>query len=175
MLITDLDEIKALSEQYRDDFEIMLHQLQFDDDLEEDKIDALVDTISAPIIDAIDCTQCGNCCRTLTVYLTQSDVQRMAEGTGHSVESFEATYIDPLPKRHPEEWGQFRNRPCAFLNGKMCSVYEHRPDSCRDYPFFTPLFRWMLGDIIEGADKCPIIYNVLIEMLSQVDELQRGS
>lgn len=172
--ITDLDQIKDLAQQQRDSFEIMMHQLQYDDDLPDETIDAFVEAIAAPIIEAIDCTQCGNCCRALIVYLTQQDVHRLAAGTGHTVEAFEAAYIDPLPARHPEEWGQFRHRPCAFLDGKKCSVYAHRPDSCRDYPFFTPLFRWMLPDIIDGADKCPIIYNVLAQMVQQVDVLQRG-
>ena len=55
--------------------------------------------------------------------------------------------------------GEFSER--AFLNGKLCTIYFRRPESCCAYPIFTPDFRWTLADTLEGAAVCPIIYHVL--------------
>lgn len=172
-LITDLNEIKQLAAQHHDDFEVMRYMLEMDDDLNDSALDARVDAIAAPIIAAIDCKQCANCCRSLDVYLTEPDAQRLAEGIHIPVEDIITRYIDPAAE--VEEWGKFRARPCAFLNGNLCSVYAHRPESCRIYPVFTPDFRWTLADTIEGAALCPIIYNTLVALLDQVDEIIRSA
>ncbi len=170
-LVTDLDEVRRLAAARQDDFEVLRHYLQFRDDLSDAKIDALVDEIAAPIIDAIDCTQCGNCCRALDVYLTPDDAQRLAHGVDVPLEAIKTRYIDQERGQKHGEWGVFRERPCAFLDGKLCSVYEHRPETCRTYPAFTPDFRWTLADTIEGAGLCPIIYNVLVAVLERAESL----
>ena len=168
-LVTDLDQIKQLAAQHHDDFEVMRYMLEADDDLDNTELDAQIDAIAAPIIAAIDCKQCANCCRSLDVYLTEPDAQRLANGIHIPVDEILTGYIDSAAE--VEEWGKFRARPCAFLQDKLCSVYAHRPESCRIYPVFTPDFRWTLTDTIEGAALCPIIYNTLVAMLDQVDEI----
>lgn len=170
-LITDLDTIKRLAAERRDDFEIMRYMLEFEDESDETdaKIDAIVEAIAAPIIEAIDCTQCGNCCRSLDVYLTQADAERLAAGVQIPLHEIETRYIDHYSAELVHEWGRFRDKPCAFLKGKLCSVYAHRPDSCRDYPVLTPMFRWILEDMLDGAALCPILYHVLDAMAAQVD------
>ena len=30
---------------------------------------------------------------------------------------------------------------CIFLNGKMCSIYEHRPQQCRTFPWWPDVVR----------------------------------
>ena len=132
------------------------------DKLDDAKLDTYVEQIAAPIIAAIDCTKCANCCRSLDVYLVEDDARRLADGLMIPLDAVETRYIDHESAAEVEEWGKFRQRPCAFLDGKLCSVYAHRPESCRLYPAFTPDFRWTLDDTIEGASLCPIIYNVLV-------------
>jgi uncharacterized protein len=170
-LITDLDAIKQLAAQRRDEFEVMRYMLEAEDPSDETdaKIDAIAEATATPIIDAIDCTQCANCCRSLDVYLTRDDAARLAQGVDIALHEVETRYIDHAGAQAVDEWGKFRAKPCAFLQGKLCNIYAHRPDSCRDYPVFTPMFRWILEDMIEGAALCPIIYNVLDAMQKQVD------
>lgn len=170
-LLTDLDTIQRLAAEKHDAYEVLRYQLQDDDLLTDAQIDALVDEIAAPVIAAIDCTQCANCCRSLDVYLTESDAGRLAAGIDVPLASLIDSHIDLERGRAKDEWGVFRQRPCAFLNGKLCSVYEHRPESCRIYPVFTPDFRWTLDETIAGAGLCPIIHNVLDAMLERVDSL----
>lgn len=172
-MIIALDEIKVLGEKRRDEFDVMRYQLQYDDDLREEDIDALAESVAQPIIAAIDCTQCANCCRNLDVQLGEDDLQRLAEGLNMPIEAIRQ-HVELIPSDDPDIVGIFKPKPCAFLKGNLCSVYAHRPTACRDYPQFTPDFRWMLNWMIEGAHLCPIIYNVLDVMVTKVDALQRG-
>lgn len=157
--ITDLDEVRRLAAQHRAEFDLLRLMLERRRTLDDAKLDAFVEATAAPIIAAIDCTKCANCCRSLDVYLVEDDARRLADGLVIPLEEVKTRYVDPAAD--VGEWGKFRQRPCAFLDGNLCSVYAHRPDSCRVYPAFTPDFRWTLADTIDGAALCPIIYNVL--------------
>ncbi len=168
-LITDLDAIRRLALANRDAFEILRHQLEAMDGLDDAPLDAFVEAVAAPISAAIDCTQCANCCRSLHVYVTPADAQRLAEGLHVPLDSIETNHIDHETAADEGEWGVLRARPCAFLRGKLCSIYQQRPDSCRRYPQFTPDFRWTLADMIDGTALCPIIYHVLSEIVRRVD------
>ena len=169
MLILDLDTVAEVAKAHQEAFEVMRYMLQFDDDIDDGTLDAFVDKLAAPIVTAIDCTQCANCCRNLTVYLTEEDSQRLGQHLGMSQVAFQAAYIDREGAQANDEWGCFKQRPCALLKSKLCSVYDARPDSCRRYPQFTPDFRWLLADFIEDAALCPIILNVLLKLQPLVD------
>ncbi|MFO7322441.1 MAG: YkgJ family cysteine cluster protein [Chloroflexota bacterium] len=170
-LITDLETIKRLATARRDEFEVMRYMLELNDDLSDAEIDRMVEDVAQPVIAAIDCTTCANCCRSLDVYLTPEDAERLASGIHVPVEALLDAVIDREAAEAEGEWGRFRAKPCAFLRGKLCSVYAYRPESCRTYPVFTPDFRWTLEDTIEGAAICPIIYNVLDRLVPLVDRL----
>lgn len=165
--ITDLDQLKLYAEARRDDFEVLGYMLELNLDVTDAQIDGWVEAVAKPIIDAIDCTKCANCCRVLDVYLTEDDATRLEPVIDVPLDSI----IDYESAKKVGEWGKFKAHPCGFLNGNLCSVYAHRPESCRAYPVFTPDFRWMVDDIIEGASICPIIYNVLVTLYQRIDEL----
>lgn len=170
--ITDLETIKRLAEERRDEFEVMRWQLVEDDDLTDEMIDAAVRGIAEPIITAIDCTQCANCCRNLTVEVGLDDAERLATGLQIPLDELLTDHID-FENKLDDAWGVIGAKPCPFLNGKLCTVYDYRPESCAAYPALTPDFRWLLEYIINGAGLCPIIYNVLDAMVAKADELQR--
>jgi len=170
-LITDLERIQQLAMQQHDAFEVLRHMLQLDDDLDDKKVDKWINQLAAPIIEAIDCTLCANCCCSLDVYLVESDAERLAWEVHISIDEI----VERKAANQVSEWGKFRQKPCIFLAGKLCSVYEHRPETCRTYPQFTPDFRWVLDDVIEGASLCPIIYNVLATAIEQVDDFIKNS
>lgn len=169
-LVTDLNELPRLAHQHQDDFEVMRYMLELNDDISDADIDRWVDDIAQPIVESIDCTKCANCCRSLNVYLTESDAERLASGIHVSIDQI-MMLIDTESAKPVREWGKFKAKPCGFLNGNLCRVYEHRPETCRMYPMFTPDFRWVMEDIIDGASICPIIYNVLLALHSRLDEL----
>ncbi len=171
-IITDLEMIRTRAEANADAYAVMGYMLARDP-IPDDALDALVDAITEPVEAAIDCTQCANCCRSLDVYLTPDDAARLADGIDVPVGAILADYVARDAAQAVGEWGMFQQSPCAFLAGKHCSVYPHRPETCRTYPALTPDFRWTLADTIQGAGLCPIIFNVLNRMLDVTERLSR--
>lgn len=162
----DLVFIAQQSHQNADDYEAFGYFVELDE-RSDFELDALVEAITAPIIAVIDCKTCANCCRVLDVYLTEADAQRLSTATFIPLDTLLEKTIDRKRAADDDEWGVFRQRPCGFLHGNLCSVYPDRPESCRTYPVFTPDFRWMVHDIIGGVGICPIIYHT-VEQLKTV-------
>ncbi len=95
------------------------------------------------------CTGCANCCREPIVLVTDEDIRRIISHTSQKasqiVRFYQPDEID-WSSRNPG-WITFksgqrimglrRNRHgCQYL-GKddLCTIYEHRPITCRRYPF----------------------------------------
>lgn len=96
------------------------------------------------------CTGCGNCCRNTVVCLTDADVKRIVEGTGKSPLDFVCFYSHDqvyMSQKDPSWIRLARGKRvmalrsngdhCTFLDDKTnrCTIYEHRPVTCRDHPF----------------------------------------
>lgn len=169
-LVTDLDEIARLTDENWDTFEVMGYMLEIYEDIPDAEIDRIVAEVAAPIRAGIDCTQCGNCCMRLQVHVTPADVAALAARVDVPVSAIHETYLTDHGCVEIGEWRRFKDSPCAFLDGKRCSVYESRPETCRAYPELTD-FRWLIDTYIEGAKLCPIIYNTLAAMVKRVDAL----
>ena len=112
----------------------------------------------------IDCLNCGNCCRTTGPLLLNKDVERLA---GHfRIRPAEFT------ERHLriDEDGDyvFRSMPCPFLgDDNYCSVYEYRPNACREFPHTQQRdIREKLGITYHNTMICPAVAEV-VERLKQ--------
>jgi Fe-S-cluster containining protein len=88
------------------------------------------------------CTLCGNCCRLRVISLTKDDVKRL-EAAGY--------------RDFASEKGELRLRRvtglCVLLKNDKCTVYEHRPRVCREFPFFRV---YGMG-YTERASFCPAL------------------
>jgi Fe-S-cluster containining protein len=83
------------------------------------------------------CDKCGVCC-TLDDFLTagevmaqnnpevQAKIKELQEKLGQMWEANEAQYDHYITKT-----------PCPFLSNKTCTIYELRPDGCRQFPNTT--------------------------------------
>lgn len=102
------------------------------------------------------CTGCGNCCRDTVVCITDADVRRIVDGTGRSPLDFVRFYThdeismstsDPLWIKlagYKAVMGLRSTRDrCWFLDHEtnLCTIYEHRPVTCRDHPFNVSVSR----------------------------------
>lgn len=166
-LETDLARIAAQTAPQRDDILAFAHYIDIMWEREgraDAELDALVAGIAAEVSAQIDCTRCANCCRSLTVGLTAEDIAPLAEALDLSPEAVCARYVDRARAAAEDEWGVLSATPCPLLRGTLCTVYPQRPQSCRDYPAFTPDFRYLAPAILSGADRCPIIFNVLARL-----------
>ncbi|MBI4523954.1 MAG: YkgJ family cysteine cluster protein [Deltaproteobacteria bacterium] len=99
------------------------------------------------------CTGCGNCCRETVVCLTDEDVRRIEQGTGKPAREFARFFPEEEVSMDKRDnfWIRFANRRavmalrwrrnhCYFLGpDNRCTIYEHRPVTCREYPFNTTL------------------------------------
>jgi len=96
------------------------------------------------------CFMCGECCKSYRVEVTPIDVDRMASHFHMTVEAFRKKYLFPpafawnegnamLAKIDPQPPDQhFSYSECLFLRNRekgmsYCSIYEARPDVCREY------------------------------------------
>jgi uncharacterized protein len=101
------------------------------------------------------CTGCGECCTGTSgaVYLSASDVERLAEALKLPVDAFMSRYTQPSDGQIALIDNPSAPADCIFLSGKACSVYDARPTQCRAYPF------WLINvlepkDWAEAADFC---------------------
>jgi len=159
-LITDLDTIKRLAEQEDDDnweFRTFLKC----HDWSNPKLDKLVHEINDRVSSQIDCTKCGNCCRSMTVQLTKADVTRLANRLRVTGSEFTGRYT----VKNGEGETVIETLPCPFLADGLCTVYDDRPQDCRDFPnLHKKDFRSRLMGVVMNASVCPIVFNVLREL-----------
>jgi len=153
---TDLSRISQLSKEHDDenwDFRDWLKQNA------PDNIDGTVRTLSQKYFALIDCKQCANCCRALHAEFKKSELLSIATSLGQSIKAFEKQYMSE---------GKV-NPPCPMLNGKLCSIYENRPEVCRSYPHLEkPHFTSRLTGVIDNVAICPIAYNALEELKTKL-------
>ena len=121
----------------------------------------------------IDCLSCGNCCRSLGPRLIDKDVARLAK----ALRMKSAAVIDKYLKMDEDGDLIFNSMPCPFLGAdNFCSVYEARPKACREYPHtdrkkFVQIFKLS----VTNAETCPIVYEVLNELVPATVSEKAGS
>lgn len=124
-----------------------------------DAIDKLVFQLYESISAQIDCTKCGNCCRSLMINVSSADTKRLAAHLQTSAKEFEEKYIE---RSGEGTMAVMNSIPCHFLYENKCTVYEARPEECREFPglhrkgFTTRLFATFMH-----YGRCPIVYNVI--------------
>jgi uncharacterized protein len=157
-MITDLVQIRTLGEKKRDE------NLRFRKHMKSrDYSDRILRRIAEEIEGQIDCTQCANCCKVATVQVSERDVERLARHLRIRVEQFLAGYT-----AESEEEGRILRRDrtdgCVFLNGRDCTVYEARPDTCQRFPHLVRgqgSIASRMWQFVDRACYCPIVYNSL--------------
>jgi Fe-S-cluster containining protein len=129
-LETDLTKIKKLANEKEDEnwaFRSFLKRC----DLPSKEIDTIVHDLYLNVSSEIDCTRCANCCKVIGPSLNERDIRAFARHLGMSVDRFKATHLI-----EGESSQQFilNKLPCPFLEGNLCSNYDHRPEDCRSFP-----------------------------------------
>jgi len=81
------------------------------------------------------CNKCGLCC-TLDDFLTAGLIKSQPQNK-QAQTRVKALYheLGELWVADPEKYDQYiTHTPCPFLSGATCSIYEIRPEGCRQYP-----------------------------------------
>ncbi len=81
---------------------------------------------------------CTKCCEVQGfVYITESDLQKMALYLSLSAKTFEKKFV--VRYKHLLRLRKPRGSQCHFLTNGGCSVHEVKPVQCRLYPFWPEL------------------------------------
>ncbi len=107
----------------------------------------------------IDCLECANCCKTTGPLFTDKDTERLAKHLRMKPSQFESTYL-----QIDEEGDRvLKSLPCPFLGSdNYCSVYEHRPKACIEYPHTDRRKQYQILNLTEkNAAVCPAVYDIL--------------
>src|SRR6266487_1608719 len=91
MVITDLSII-ARTASSKEEENLRFQELLRKED--SDAIDKLVFELNESISPQIDCTCCGNCCRSLMINVDCDDTERLAKHLHLSKKGFEEKYIE---------------------------------------------------------------------------------
>lgn len=154
---TDLEIIATAAVSKATENELFREYLkQFPGDL-----DLAVCEINAAIEPLVDCTQCGNCCRSLMINVTAAESVQLADRLGMSVDEVKKSYLE-------ESTGGelvINTIPCHFLADNKCTIYLDRFSDCRAFPHLDkPGIRSRLFGTLMHYGRCPIIFNVIEEL-----------
>jgi len=163
------ENLEKLAEEKEDENWRFRRFLKFYDDILDEEIDLLVFKLADKIGSAIDCTRCGRCCNKLKPMCSEQDQQRLATGLSITVEQLKVHYLEYDESEDEPGW-RMKNSPCPFLRDKKCTIYEYRPDNCRDYPYlYEPEFTCRNWGMIERTFTCPIVFYVMEELKEKMN------
>ncbi len=156
----DLKKIKAIAEADEEENWDFRSYLKFYD-MSDDELDDLVHQLNESVEEAIDCTQCANCCKHIPPDFIADDIKRISAHLKLS----ESEFIQKYLKKNEDGEEVIKTLPCLFLDQNKCSIYEVRPKVCRSYPHLRKSqFRARLLSVVQNCSICPIVFNVYEEL-----------
>jgi Fe-S-cluster containining protein len=135
---------------------------------DEEIIDALVKQLNEEVTPQIDCTTCGNCCKSLMINITKTEADKLAEHLNMRLDEVKEKYIETSLQGEMV----INTIPCHFLTGTSCGIYEQRFTECREFPGLNKNnFNGRLFSTFMHYGRCPIIYNVIEELKKKLSFL----
>lgn len=127
-----------------------------------ESLDSIVHALHEEAFSQFNCLDCANCCKTIGPRLIPSDIERMAKYLKMKVPDFYSKYIIA----DEDDDLVFADHPCPFLQSdNYCSVYEHRPRACREYPHTDrKRFHQILDLTYKNCETCPVVYDIVEEI-----------
>lgn len=155
---TNLLTISSLSiarEHENDRFKMFLQQV------DSGQIDSKVLELNNTITPKIDCTQCGNCCKSLMITVSDEEANVLSSALNQTRENFDEQYLE----KGSNGLMLINTIPCTFLSDNKCTVYENRFAGCREFPtMHLPNFKQRLFTSFMHYNRCPIIFNVIEQL-----------
>lgn len=164
-VVTDLQHIQTATTARAADNLAFQTFVKLDVPLSDRPLTALVQEITADVWQHIDCRTCANCCSVRQAVFSRAEAERIAAHLGLTLAEVRARYLKP-----DAETGKYitHSLPCPFLDGTQCSIYAVRPTVCRDYPHLHKNFRARVAQAVDNAETCPIVYNVVERLKTQL-------
>ena len=157
-LVTDLAVIAAESVIKEEENRAFVDHLK---KLNTVEIDEAIHRLEKVITPKIDCTECGNCCKTLMINVEEKEADIAANHLLMTRTAFDDAYLEKSLSGKM----LISKIPCHFLADNKCTIYESRFGGCREFPaLHLPNIQKRLFTIFMHYDRCPIIYNVMEEL-----------
>ena len=126
------------------------------------KLDEVTNAFHDKAFELIDCIACANCCKTTGPLFKQKDIERLASHFKIRPAQFIEKYL------HIDEDNDYvlNVLPCPFLGSdNYCSVYESRPNACREYPHTNQRkIHTILKETYNNVAICPAVFEVVEEL-----------
>lgn len=127
-------------------------------------VDEKVKVLNAEVSSVVDCTQCANCCKQLEPGLDTHEIERLALRKEMMAEDFKQMYV-----AFDGESQFLKTKPCMFLDGHRCGIYEDRPGACAAYPHLDQPDIKYKRSVWSNYSICPIVFNVIEGLKQQVN------
>lgn len=117
------------------------------------------------VFETIDCLECGNCCKTTSPIFYNRDIERLAKHFRIKPGEF----IDKYLRIDEDKDYVLRVAPCPFLGAdNYCSVYEDRPNACREYPHTD---RKRMDQILDLTYRNTIVCPAVLEITERLKKI----
>ena len=156
---TIVNDWRANAERHVDRNFAFLRSLKMKDDR---AVDRVAHRLHEEAFSIIDCTQCANCCKTVSPQFRKTDIRRIARQLNVKPTEFQATYL-----RTDEDGNLFlKSPPCPFLGtDNRCTIYEVRPRDCAEYPHTQKKgFTFRTHGLAENSLHCPAVFYIIEQM-----------
>jgi len=152
----DLESFNKKAEQRKRDNQSFLKKLK---SKPPKNLDALFHREHDEVFAKTDCLNCANCCKTTSPIFYQRDIERAAKAIKLKPGEFIQQYL------FMDEEGDFvlKRAPCPFLDSKnYCSIYEDRPNACREYPHTDRRKMYQILDLtFRNTMVCPAVLEIV--------------
>lgn len=116
--------------------------------------------------ETIDCLSCANCCKTTSPIFYPRDVDRAAKACRMKPGDFIEKYL----RIDEDKDYVLKQSPCAFLDAdNYCSIYEDRPNACREYPHTDRKKMHQVMDLtFRNTLVCPAVLQITEKIKKQI-------
>jgi len=128
-------------------------------------LDTYFQEVHEEVFEKTDCLSCANCCKTTSPIFYNRDIERLAKHFKIKPGDFIERYL----KIDEDKDYVLRQAPCPFLGAdNYCSVYEDRPNACREYPHTD---RKRISQLLDLTYKNTFVCPAVLEITEKIKKI----